>query len=151
MNRLGIAGALWLVAAGSAIAMTIIFRTDPAQIVVTTAVGVVAAILGVWLMARPNALTVSASNVVTVVWIVLYAVLSALFLRAQGGGWSRVTFGAALAAVAFSTAYGVTDELHQYFVPPRQMDGFDLVADTLGAALAAGALYAGIIRPRHGL
>ena len=75
MNRLGIAGALWLVAAGSAIAMTIIFRTNPAQIVVTTAVGVVAAILGVWLMARPNALTVSASNVVTVVWIVLYAVL----------------------------------------------------------------------------
>ena len=76
MNRLGIAGALWLVAAGFAIAMTIIFRTDPAQIVVTTAVGVVAAILGVWLMARPNALVVSASNVVTVVWIVLYAVLT---------------------------------------------------------------------------
>lgn len=85
------------------------------------------------------------------VHIVLYAVLSALFLRAQGGGWSRVTFGAALAAVAFSTAYGITDELHQYFVPPRQMDAFDLVADTLGAALAAGVLYAGIIRPRHGL
>ena len=75
MNRLGIAGALWLVAAGCAIAMTIIFRTDPAQVVVMTAVSVVAAILGVWLMARPNALTVSASNVVTVVWIVLYAVL----------------------------------------------------------------------------
>ena len=31
MNRLGIAGALWLVAAGSAIAMTLIFRTDQVQ------------------------------------------------------------------------------------------------------------------------
>ena len=76
MDRLRIAGALWLVAVGFAIAMTIIFRTDPAQIVVTTAVGVVAAILGVWLMARPSALVVSASNVVTVVWIVLSAVLT---------------------------------------------------------------------------
>ena len=76
MNRLGIAGALWLVAAGCSIAMTIIFRTVPAQIVITTSVGVVAAILGVWLMARPNALVVSASNVVTVVWIALYAVLT---------------------------------------------------------------------------
>ena len=76
MNRLGIAGAMWLVAGGSAIATTIIFRTDPAQIVVTSSVGVVAAILGVWLMARPNALAVSASNVVTVAWIALYAVLT---------------------------------------------------------------------------
>jgi hypothetical protein len=76
MNRLGIAGALWLVAAGFAIAMTLIFRTDPVQWVVTMAVGVVAAVLGLWLIARPNPLVVSASNVVAVVWIVLYAVLT---------------------------------------------------------------------------
>jgi len=76
MNRLGIAGALWLVAAGLAIAMTIIFRTDLAQIVVTTAVGVVAAVLGLLLIARPSPLVLSASNVVAVVWLVLYAVLT---------------------------------------------------------------------------
>ena len=76
MNRLGIAGAVWLVAAGFAIAMTLIFRTDPLQWVVTTAVGVVAAVLGLWLIARPSALVVSASNVVAVVWTVLYAVLT---------------------------------------------------------------------------
>ena len=71
MNRLGIAGAVWLVAAGFAIAMTFIFRTDPVQWVVTTAVGVVAAVVGLLLIARPSALVVSASNVVAVVWTVL--------------------------------------------------------------------------------
>ena len=78
MNRLGIAGALWLVAAGFAIAMTLIFRTDPVQWVVTMAVGVVAAVLGLWLIARPSGVVVSASNAVSVVWIVLYAVLTVL-------------------------------------------------------------------------
>jgi len=76
MNRLGIAGAVWLAAAGFAIAMTLIFRVDPVQWVVTMAVGVVAAVLGLWLIARPSSLVVSASNVVAVVWIVLYAVLT---------------------------------------------------------------------------
>ena len=76
MNRLGIAGAVWLAAAGFAIATTLIFRTDPVQWVVTMAIGVVAAVVGVWLIARPSALVVSASNVVAVVWIVLYAVLT---------------------------------------------------------------------------
>src|SRR3990170_1831346 len=76
MNRLGIAGAVWLVAAGFAIATTLIFRTDPVQGVVTMAIGVVAAVVGLWLIARPSALVVSASNVVAVVWIVLYAVLT---------------------------------------------------------------------------
>ena len=76
MNRLGVAGGLWLVAAGFAIAMTLIFRVDPVQWVVTMAVGVVAAVLGLWLIARPSALVVSASNVVAVAWTVLYAVLT---------------------------------------------------------------------------
>ena len=76
MNRLGIAGVLWLLAAGFATAMTIIFRVDPVQWVVTIAVAVVAAVVGLLLVARPSALVVSASNVVAVVWIVLYAVLT---------------------------------------------------------------------------
>ncbi len=78
MNRFGIAGVLWLVAAGSAIAVTLIFRVDQVQWVVTMAIGVVAAVLGLWLIARPNALVVSASNVVSMVWIVLYVVLTVL-------------------------------------------------------------------------
>jgi len=78
MNRLRIAGALWLVAAGFAIAMTLTFRTDPLQWVVTMAISVVAAVVGLWLIASPGALVVSASNAVSVVWIVLYAVLTVL-------------------------------------------------------------------------
>jgi hypothetical protein len=77
MNRLGIAGVLWLVAAACGIAMTLIFRTDPVQWVITVAVGVVAAVLGLWLIARPNAKVVSASNGVAVAWTVIYAVLTA--------------------------------------------------------------------------
>jgi hypothetical protein len=76
MNRLGIAGAVWLVAAGFAIAVTLIFRTDPLQWVVTTALGVAGAVVGIGLISRPRALVVSASNVVAVVWTVLYAVLT---------------------------------------------------------------------------
>ena len=78
MNRFGLAGVLWLVAAGSAIAVTLTFRTDPVQWVVTIAIGAVAAVLGLWLMARPSAPVVSASNAVSVVWIVVYGVLTAL-------------------------------------------------------------------------
>lgn len=32
--------------------------------------------------------------------------------------------------------YGAADELHQYFVPGRSMDVYDLIADVIGAALA---------------
>ena len=78
MNQRAIAGALWLVAAGFAIAMTVIYRTNQVQWVVTIATGVVAAVAGLWLLARPSALVVSASNIVAVVWIALYAVLTVL-------------------------------------------------------------------------
>jgi VanZ family protein len=73
---------------------------------------------------------------------ILYAGLSALVVRALAGGWlGEVTLGIAVRAVGISTLYGVTDELHQYFVPPRQADIRDVGADLLGAAVAALALY----------
>jgi uncharacterized membrane protein HdeD (DUF308 family) len=75
MNSMRIAGGVWLVAGVFAIAMTLIFRTDAVQWLVTMAVGAIAVILGFWLVSRPQALVVSASNVLAVVWTVLYAVL----------------------------------------------------------------------------
>jgi VanZ family protein len=42
-----------------------------------------------------------------------------------------------LAALA-ATAYGLSDEVHQAFVPQREADGFDLLADAVGAMLGAG-------------
>jgi hypothetical protein len=107
MNRLGIAGAVWLVAAGFAIAMTLIFRTDPVQWVVTTAVGVVGAVMGLWLIARPSVLVVSVSNVVAVVWIVLYAVLTVQQsdeLAAWTTDVALIAVGAAAGLVAYRAA-----------------------------------------------
>ena len=104
MNRFGIAGAVWLVAAGFAIAMTIIFRVDPVQWVVTMAIGVVAAVVGLWLIARPSALVLSASNVVAVVWIVLYAVLT-VQQSDELAAWTTDVFLFTIGAAAGLAAY----------------------------------------------
>jgi VanZ family protein len=83
----------------------------------------------------------------------LYSGLGLLIVRALAGGLDRpARLGVALTATMLSALYGVSDEIHQYFVPPRQVEVLDVVADTIGAGLAAFGLYAwGIIRDRHGL
>ncbi len=71
----------------------------------------------------------------------LYGGLGVLLARALAGGARRtVTPAHALGAVAIAVVYGVSDEFHQWFVPDRQADAFDVVADTIGAAVAAGLL-----------
>ena len=104
MNRLGIAGAVWLAAAGFAIAITLIFRVEPVQWMVTMAIGVVAAVVGVLLIARPSALILSASNVVAVVWIVLYAVLT-VQQSDELAAWTTDVALIAIGAVAGVVAY----------------------------------------------
>ena len=76
-----------------------------------------------------------------------YAGLAAVTLRATAGGrLTGLTAPAALLAWLIATAYGVTDEFHQSFVPRRSPEIADLVADALGAAAAVCALGAfGII------
>jgi VanZ family protein len=91
-----------------------------------------------------------------------YALLGVLFTRALAGGLpKRISLGVALAAVALTTAYGITDEIHQMFVPGRFADVNDVVADAIGGALGAALCWLwGIISPspeprrgtpRHGL
>ena len=104
MNRLGTAGVVWLVAAGFAVAMTLIFRVDPVQWVLTMAIGVVAAVVGLWLIARPGALVGSASNVVAVVWTVLYAVLT-VQQADELAAWTTDVFLIAIGAAAGIAAY----------------------------------------------
>jgi hypothetical protein len=104
MNRLGVAGALWLVAAAFAIATTLIFRTDPVQWVITMALGAVAAVLGLSLIARPNAMIVSASNGVAVAWTVLYAVLT-VQQSDELAAWTTDVFLLAIGAAAGVVAY----------------------------------------------
>jgi VanZ family protein len=39
------------------------------------------------------------------------------------------------APILFAACYGITDEIHQYYVPNRDMDPLDLLADAAGAIL----------------
>jgi VanZ family protein len=64
-----------------------------------------------------------------------YAILALLLFAALSGhGWRFGT----RAAVAFTVAvlYGVSDEVHQSFVPGREPSALDVVVDALGAAVA---------------
>lgn len=51
-------------------------------------------------------------------------------------------------AVLFASLYGITDELHQIFVPGRSCDPLDWLVDTL-AALIAALVFAAIMRARQ--
>jgi VanZ family protein len=63
-----------------------------------------------------------------------YAILGALLLLAFASPQRAVT------ALAIASAYGVTDELHQLFVPGRQCDPVDWLVDTAGAAAGVCAV-----------
>lgn len=66
-----------------------------------------------------------------------YALLATLILGALQPPPGGYRLGQALLAATLAAAYGVTDEWHQFHVPGRSMDGWDLVADALGALLGA--------------
>jgi VanZ family protein len=51
--------------------------------------------------------------------------------------WNRRPVLSLLIITLIVSAYGVTDELHQYFVPGRDSDIRDWIADTLGAFTGA--------------
>src|SRR3954464_2094905 len=77
---------------------------------------------------------------------VLYAGLGVLLVRALAGGLRRrITVTMALAATLIAGCYGVSDEFHQHFVPPRQVEALDVVADTIGAGVVAFALAGGSV------
>jgi VanZ family protein len=79
-----------------------------------------------------------------------YAALGVLVIRALGGGLpAQVTIRVALLALLITIGYGITDEIHQAFVPGRVADVADLYADAAGAAAATVACWAwDIIRTR---
>jgi VanZ family protein len=68
----------------------------------------------------------------------VYAVLGALVARSRGlrsPGWSSLRL--IVWATLFTTAYGLSDELHQRFVPGRRFELLDLLADGVGGLLGA--------------
>lgn len=75
-----------------------------------------------------------------------YAILAGLLMRAVHGAKPGWRLGAAVAvAVGIAVLWGVSDEIHQAFVPHRDPSLFDLLADAVGAGLGAslvGLFYA---------
>jgi len=64
-----------------------------------------------------------------------YALLGALFLRAFNT--TRIQHHLKLIfmlSILFSSLYGISDEIHQSFVPYRTADVMDVLADILGSA-----------------
>jgi len=78
MSRLKAIGTTWLVVAALSIAVTIVFRADSAQIVVTLALALVTAALGGWMVLRPSTAAIGASLGVGIVWLAVYAGLAVL-------------------------------------------------------------------------
>lgn len=64
----------------------------------------------------------------------LLGILSYRALRHASGHWAA-NYAVAL-AIAVAVLYGITDEVHQAFVPEREADLWDLLADAAGAGLA---------------
>lgn len=66
-----------------------------------------------------------------------FGILAGLLYLATGRAWL---------AVLLASLYGVSDELHQAYVPGRSSDVTDWLADTTGALLAVLILRYGLLR-----
>lgn len=72
-----------------------------------------------------------------------YALLALVLLRALARGRiAGVTWRRAVLAIVFATAYGVTDEFHQSFIPGRTSDVQDVLADAEGATVGSLGAWA---------
>jgi len=68
--------------------------------------------------------------------ILAYALLGALFIRAFKTTQIKHHLKLVLIlSILLSSLYGVSDEIHQYFVPYRNADLMDILADMLGSII----------------
>jgi VanZ family protein len=75
--------------------------------------------------------------------VAAYFVMGVLALRAVLGGLPRrVTPRGAALGLLIAIGYGAFDEVHQWFVPGRSADVFDLLADSAGAAASVVVCWA---------
>src|SRR5262249_3491620 len=91
-----------------------------------------------WLSAQPHLPSTPGGD--KVAHLTVYGILSFLVARAlylgTGLPISSVFFGGAL----ISTLYGISDEIHQIYVPGRSSDVMDVCADAVGCLLGAAAI-----------
>jgi VanZ family protein len=67
-----------------------------------------------------------------------YGILALLCYRAfRWAAGPAVVRQAVVLAIVAASVYGVTDEVHQFFVPFRESSWLDWLADTIGAAIGA--------------
>jgi VanZ family protein len=98
-----------------------------------------------WLSSQPNPLPALTSRLSDkFLHCVEYGGLGLLLTLALAAGGVRARRAAAI-ALAAASLYGASDEVHQAYVPNRDADPRDWVADTAGAALGA-ALGATLLR-----
>ena len=71
-----------------------------------------------------------------------YALLGILFFRAfRSLHVGNRLFVVSLLSIFASTAYGISDEIHQYFVPCRTADVMDVLADMVGSCIGVMAYF----------
>jgi hypothetical protein len=93
-------------------------------------------------------------NADKLVHLALYGLLAGLcargFVRGSGPGLGLGLGRVLVLAALLSTLYGITDELHQSFVPGRNCDWHDVVADAAGSVLGAAFVVGLAFRRRRG-
>ncbi len=68
--------------------------------------------------------------------IIEYAVLGLLLIRSFENSRFPQSLGArSVLSVLIAATYGLSDEIHQQFIPSREASIYDLLADTIGAFL----------------
>ncbi len=67
----------------------------------------------------------------------------------SGASLRRITPALLVTALVLAVCYGVSDELHQAFVPGREPDVADVFADAVGALLAVALVWAWAILLRR--
>jgi VanZ family protein len=72
-----------------------------------------------------------------------YGLLGLLFCRAYRAGWPKASSRSVSRYAVLSTAlFGLSDEIHQSFVPFRTADAWDILSDAIGGALGVGFYFA---------
>ncbi len=71
-------------------------------------------------------------NIDKIIHFIEYGILGILWFRALNHSRQKMRE-IAVAAFFITFIYGVSDEIHQYFVPKRSSSIYDVVADGLGA------------------
>jgi VanZ family protein len=107
--------------------------------------GVVVAYIGAifWSSSRPSLPDVAAALNDKVWHFGAYAGLGLSIVWASvRGQWRAVRVRHVLISTAACSLYGLFDEVHQFFVPPRTPDLRDLLADAAGALVASSAVWA---------